>query len=314
MNKTVGVIGLGNMGSGLALNLIKSGFDVVGHDLLQDKMDALADMGGRPLQDAAAVGREASAVYVMVMNGDQVKAVLFGDGPQANGLLSTMGEGGVVLLTATIHATEAEEIARDMRGSRIDLIDSPVSGGRPGAQGGTLTLMASAPAAVMSKWEPVMQAVSGTIHHVGEEPGVGQTVKGCLQSLIGSIFSATFEASVLAARAGVDADALLKVFSTSAAGCGITNSALENVIERKFQDTGSHISTMYKDLTISMDLARRHGVPLFTAATAMQLFQAGITRYPDADNQTVAKVSEEIVGARLTRVGISSQSQSDSKQ
>lgn len=295
MKKTVGVIGLGNMGSGMASNLIKAGFDVVGHDLLSDKMDALAEMGGRPLASAADVGREASAVYVMVMNGDQAKSVILGDG-----LLSTMSA-GVVLLTATIHAVEAEEIGIAMQQSGIDLIDSPVSGGRPGARGGTLTLMASAPAATLKKWESVMQAVSGTIHHVGEEAGMGQTVKGCLQSLIGSIFSATFEASVLAARAGVDAETLLKVFSTSAAGCGITNSALENVIDRKFQDTGSHISTMYKDLTISMDLARQHGVPLFTAATAMQMFQAGITRYPDADNQTVAKISEEIVGARLSR-------------
>jgi 3-hydroxyisobutyrate dehydrogenase-like beta-hydroxyacid dehydrogenase len=296
MTQTVGVIGLGNMGSGLALNLIKAGFDVVGHDLVSEKMDALATMGGRPLADAAAVGREASAVYVMVMNGDEAKSVILGDG-----LVSTMAAGGVVLLTATIHATEAEEIGQALQDTGIDLIDSPVSGGRPGAQGGTLTLMASAPADLLQKWQPVMQPVSGTIHHVGDDPGVGQTVKGCLQSLIGSIFSATFEASVLAAQAGVDAEALLKVFSTSAAGCGITNSALENVIDRKFQDTGSHISTMYKDLTISMDLARRHGVPLFTAATAMQLFQAGITRYPDADNQTVAKVTEEIVGASLSR-------------
>ena len=73
------------------------------------------------------------------------------------------------------------------------------------------------------------------------------------------------------------------------------------MISREFQDTGSHISTMYKDLTISMDLARKHGVPLFTAATAMQMFQAGITRYPDADNQTVARISEEIVGVHLER-------------
>ena len=58
---------------------------------------------------------------------------------------------------------------------------------------------------------------------------------------------------------------------------------------------------MHKDLTISMDLARQHGVPLFTAAIAMQLFQAGITRYPDADNQTVAKITEEIVGTHLER-------------
>ena len=130
---------------------------------------------------------------------------------------------------------------------------------------------------------------------------MGQTVKGCLQSLIGSIFTATFEVSVLAAKAGVDAEALYNVFSTSAAGSGITNAALDSVIDRKFRDTGSHISTMYKDLTISMDLARQHGVPLFTAAIAMQLFQAGITRHPDADNQTVAKITEEIVGTHLER-------------
>ena len=149
----------------------------------------------------------------MVMNGDQVKAVIFGDGDQDAGLISTMQSGGVILLTATIHAVEAEQISSRLQGSGIDLIDSPVSGGRPGAQGGTLTLMASAPDSIMQKWQPVMDAVSGAIHHVGQEAGVGQTVKGCLQSLIGSIFTATYEASVLAAKAGVDADALYNVLS-----------------------------------------------------------------------------------------------------
>jgi len=220
--KTIGVIGLGNMGSGLAKNLIAADFSVPGYDLLPERMHEFKALGGQSRSSSAEV-----------------------------------------------------------------------------AQGGTLTLMASAPEALMQKCDSVLKAVSGTIHHVGTEPGVGQTVKGCLQSLIGSIFSATFEASVLAAKAGVDADALYKVFSTSAAGCGITNAALGNVIDREFQDTGSHISTMYKDLTISMDLARRHGVPLFTAAIAMQMFQAGITRYPD--DQTVARISEEIVGVHLER-------------
>lgn len=298
--ETIGVIGIGNMGSGLAKNLMKAGFSVTGHDLLTSRMEEFVAMGGIAAADAAAVGESASAVFVMVMNGDQAKEVIFGDG-HSGGLISTMKPGGVILLTATIHAREAIEIAEQLRNSELDLIDSPVSGGRPGAHGGTLTLMAAAPDAIMQRWDHVLQAVSGTIHHVGQQAGVGQTVKGCLQSLIGSIFSAAFEASVLAAKAGVDADALFNVFSTSAAGCGITNAALENVIDRKFQDTGSHISTMYKDLTISMDLARQHGVPLFTAAIAMQMFQAGITRYPDADNQTVAKITEEIVGVHLQR-------------
>lgn len=298
--ETIGVIGIGNMGSGLAKNLLKAGYTVTGHDLLETRMNDFVEMGGVAAANAAEVGQVCSAVFIMVMNGDQVKSVIFGDSANG-GLISTMKPGGAILLTATIHAKEAMEIAKQLQGSGLELIDSPVSGGRPGAHGGTLTLMAAAPDDVMQRWDHVLQAVSGTIHHVGQEVGAGQTVKGCLQSLIGSIFSATFEASVLAAKAGVDADALYNVFSTSGAGCGITNAALGNVIDRKFQDTGSHISTMYKDLTISMDLAREHGVPLFTAATAMQLFQAGITRHPDADNQTVAKITEEIVGTHLSR-------------
>jgi 3-hydroxyisobutyrate dehydrogenase-like beta-hydroxyacid dehydrogenase len=146
-----------------------------------------------------------------------------------------------------------------------------------------------------------MEAVSSTIHRVGSEPGMGQTVKACLQSLIGSIFSATFEASVLAAKSGVDAEVLYDVISTSGAGCGVANTALAHIIDGKFEGTGSHINTMYKDLTIAMDLARDQGVPLFTASMAMQLFQAGKTRHPDGDNWVVTRVLEEISGAGLRR-------------
>ena len=72
-------------------------------------------------------------------------------------------------------------------------------------------------------------------------------------------------------------------------------------MDRKFEGTGSHINTMHKDLTISVDLARELGVPLFMASTAMQLFEAGRTRHPEGDNQVVARIYEEIVGAGLER-------------
>nr|WP_283054243.1 NAD-binding protein [Thetidibacter halocola] len=130
---------------------------------------------------------------------------------------------------------------------------------------------------------------------------MGQTVKACLQTLIGSIFSATFEASVLAAKAGVRGEDLYKVFSTSGAGCGCTNQALESVIDRKFEGTGSTISTMHKDLTISLDLAEELLVPLHMATSAMQIFHAGKARYPDADNWACTLVMEEIAGAALHR-------------
>ncbi len=295
--KRAGVIGLGDMGSGLAKNLIRNGFETTGLDLRQDRMAAFIEMGGKPATDAAEVGRNADAVYVMVMNGDQAKSVILG----GNGLKTAMAPGTAVILTATIRPAEAREIAQELEGSGLHLIDSPVSGGFPGAQGGTLTMMAAGTDAALDEFRPIMEAVSRTIHRVGDAPGMGQTVKACLQSLIGSIFSATFEAAALAARAGVRGQVLYDVVSTSGAGCGVANTALENIIDRKFAGTGSHIATMYKDLTISLDMARALGVPLFTASTAMQLFQAGKTKHPDGDNWVVTRIIEEIVGAELNR-------------
>ncbi len=295
--KRVGVIGLGDMGSGLAKNLINNGFETTGFDLSDTRMAAFADMGGKPASDAAEVGGNADVVFVMVMNGDQAKSVILGEG----GLVSTLAPGSAVILTATINASEARDIGAAMEGTDVSLIDSPVSGGFPGAQGGTLTMMAAGAPDVLEDYRPVMEAVSKTIHHVGTKPGDGQTVKACLQSLIGSIFSATFEAAALAAKAGVSGDVLYRVFSTSGAGCGVSNTALENIIDRKFEGTGSHISTMHKDLTISLDMARELGVPLHTASTAMQLFHAGKTKYPNGDNWVVTRILEDIVGAELHR-------------
>ncbi len=295
--KNVGVIGLGDMGSGLAKNLISNGFQVTGLDLSEARVTAFADMGGKPATSTAELARASDAVFVMVMNGDQAKDVILGP----DGLAANMSSGGIILLTATIKPSEAAEIGAGMDGTGVHLIDSPVSGGFPGAQGGTLTMMAAGDGAALDRARPLMEAVSASIHRVGDAPGMGQTVKACLQSLIGSIFSATFEASVLAAKAGVSGEVLYNVISTSGAGCGVANTALENIIDRRFKGTGSHIATMHKDLTISLDMAEKLGVPMHTASTAMQLFHAGKTRHPDGDNWVVTRVIEEIVGAELHR-------------
>lgn len=296
MQKT-GVIGLGDMGSGLAKNLIANGFETRGFDLSSDRMSAFEAMGGKLAQSAGDVGNGSDAVFVMVMNGDQVKDVIFGEG----GLLQTMVPGSAIILTATIKPREGREVGAMLEGSGIHLIDSPVSGGFPGAQGGTLTMMAAAPEAVLDTFKPVMEAVSANIHRVGAGAGDGQTVKACLQSLIGSQFSATFEAAALAAKAGVPGQVILDVFSTSSAGCGVVNNALQKIIDRQFEGTGSHINTMHKDLTISMNLGEELGVPLHTAAAAMQIFHAGKTKYPNGDNWICTRVIEEIIGAELHR-------------
>lgn len=292
-----GVIGLGDMGSGLAKNLIKNGILTTGFDLSNLRMDAFVQMGGTPAASIAEVGNNSDAVFVMVMNGEQAKSVILGE----NGLASHMSKGGAVLLTATIKPLEAREIDNALQGSGVHLIDSPVSGGFPRAQNGTLTMMAAATSDVLDKYATIMESVSSTIHRVGTHAGEGQVMKSCLQTLIGSIFGATFEAAALAAKAGVSGQALYDVFSTSGAGCGVANVALENIIDRKFEGTGSGIGTMHKDLTISLNMAEELGVPLLMASTAMQIFHQGKSKYPEGDNWVCTRVMEEIIGAELHR-------------
>ncbi len=297
--KTTGVIGLGDMGSGLAKNLIANGFTTYGRDLIPDRMAAFEAMGGVLAATPAEMGAHCDAVFVMVMNGDEAKEVILGQ----DGLCRTMAEGSAVILSATIKPIEAQQIATDMEGTGIHLIDTPVSGGFPGAQGGTLTMMAAAPDAVLDEFQPVMEAVSASIHRIGTKGGEGQTMKACLQALLGGMFSATFEAAALAAKAGVSGEDFYKVVSTSSGGCGITSNALEKIIDRQFEGTGSHINTMHKDLTISMNLAEQLTVPMPTAGAAMQLFHAGKSKYPNGDNWACTRVMEEIVGAELHRKG-----------
>lgn len=292
-----GVIGLGDMGSGLAKNLIANEYETAGYDLSAERMAAFSALGGHAKTNPAEVGAHADIVYVMVMNGAQAHDVVMGD----DGLARTMAKGGIIILTATIKPSEVRALATAMKDTGLELIDSPVSGGFPGAQNGTLTMMAAAPDALMQRAKPAMQAVSSTIHHVGSKAGDGQVMKSCLQSIIGAAFSATFEAAALAAKAGVPGQVLYDVISTSGAGCGVINTALEYIIDRKFTGTGSSITTMHKDLTISLDMAEELGVPLFTASTAMQIFHMGKAKYPEGDNWICTKLMEEAVGAELHR-------------
>lgn len=292
-----GIIGIGDMGSGIAKNLMKNGFQTIGWDIDPKRQKAFDDAGGIHADSPADVGRGADVVFVMVMNGQQVNDVILGD----DGLVGAMAPGGTIIMTATIHPGEIKAVVEALENTGLRFVDSPVSGGFPGAQGGTLTMMAAGPDDLLDEMKPVMDAVSANIHRVGTRPGDGQTVKACLQSLIGAQFSATFEAAALAAKAGVSGQVILDVFSTSSAGCGIVNNALEKIIDRQFEGTGSHINTMHKDLTISMKLGQDLGVPLQTAASAMQIFHAGKTRHPDGDNWICTKVLEDIVGAELHR-------------
>ena len=290
--KKVGVIGLGNMGMGMAKNLIKSGFSVIGFDLDDKRLQKLKENGGSTATSTVQVGEETDAVFVMVMNGEQVKAVVAD-------LVTGLKDRGTIILTATIRPEEAREAysIADIEG--VAMLDSPVSGGMDGAHNGTLTLMTAAKKSVFDDCIKILEAVSSNIFHVGEEIGEGQTVKASLQAFIGASFTAIFESLVLGSKAGIKGQTLYDVFSASGVGSPLFKNCADLIMDRKFKNTGSHISTMYKDLGISLDMAKKNGVPLFTAGAAYELFQAGISMFPDEDNWSIVKLLEQKSGTEV---------------
>ena len=290
--KKVGVIGLGNMGMGMAKNLIKSGFSVIGFDLDDKRLRKLKENGGSTATSTVQIGEETDAVFVMVMNGKQVKAVVAD-------LATGLKDRGTIILTATITPEEAREAysIADLEG--VVMLDSPVSGGMDGAHNGTLTLMTAGKKSVFNDCIKILEAVSSNIFHVGEEIGEGQTVKASLQAFIGASFTAIFESLVLGSKAGIKGQTLYDVFSASGVGSPLFKNCASLIMDRKFKYTGSHISTMYKDLGISLDMAKKNGVPLFTAGAAYELFQAGISMFPDEDNWSIVKLLEQISGTEV---------------
>ena len=290
--KKVGVIGLGNMGMGMAKNLIKSGFSVIGFDLDDKRLLKLKENGGSTATSTVQVGEETDAVFVMVMNGEQVKAVV-------SDLVTVLKDRGTIILTATITPEEAREAYSIADREGVAMLDSPVSGGMDGAHNGTLTLMTAAKKSVFDDCIKILEAVSSNIFHVGEEIGEGQTVKASLQVFIGVSFTAIFESLVLGSKAGIKGQILYDVFSASGVGSPLFKNCAGLIMDRKFKNTGSHISTMYKDLGISLNMAKKNGVPLFTAGAAYELFQAGISMFPDEDNWSIVKLLEQISGTEV---------------
>jgi len=295
MKKHIGIIGLGDMGFSMAQNILKAGYQLTGFDLREERLEMLEALGGKRASSPAEVGEVADAVFIMVMTGKQAESIVSGE----DGLLTTMNPGKTILLTATIEPHEARSIGKTVAKKGVHLIDAPVSGGQNGAESGTLALMAAADKKVWDENLDLMKAVGENIFHVGEEIGIGQTVKASLQALIGCTFTAIFESLVLGSKAGVSGKVLYEVFSASGVSSPLFKNCAKLIMDRKFKDTGSQIGTMYKDLGITMDLARQNGVPMFTTAAAQQLFQSGISKFPEEDNWTITKVLEEIAGTEV---------------
>jgi len=262
--RTVGFIGLGQMGFGMASNLLKAGHDVLAYDVAAEPLARLAARGGRAARHPAEIGAACQSVMVMVVSGAQVDAVLSG----RDGLLDTM-TGGTVIVCSTIALSELLPVAERARARGVAMVDCPVSGGVSGAAAGTLTLLCGGDAADIEAQRPLLDAVSANVFHLGPL-GAGLVGKVANNLIIGVGRLAIGEAFAMAKQAGVPLDRLYHTLLTCTADSRMLRS-LEGAILRGEYPPATFLGL--KDLTAAVESGHSVHQAMPVTSLARELYQ-----------------------------------------
>ncbi|NEI69022.1 NAD-binding protein [Rhizobium lusitanum] len=280
------VIGLGSMGWGAALSLLKAGFAVRGCDVRGEVLARFAENGGTPCTTPASAAEDADVILVYVVNSKQVEDVLFGE----NGALETARPATVFLLCTTMAPSATTAIAEKLESSGMLVVDAPVSGGHVRALSGEITVMASGTPEAFDRASAVLDAISAKVFRLGDRPGPGSQVKMINQLLAGVHIAATAEAMTLAAKAGIDLKTLYDVIRVSAGSSWMFENRGEHIVSGDYTPR-SAVNIFVKDLGIVTAEANSVGALTPLAATALDLFmeasQAGLGLEDDA---AVAKI------------------------
>ncbi len=289
------VIGLGSMGWGAALSLLRAGFVVAGCDVRADVLQRFEEAGGFACTTPAKASDAADAIFVFVVNSNQAEEVLFG----ANGAVNAAGGGTVFLLCTTMAPSATISIAERLEAAGMLVVDAPVSGGHLKALSGEMTVMGSGSEAAFAKAQAALDAVSAKVFRLGDRPGPGSQVKMINQLLAGVHIAATAEAMTLAAKTGIDLQTLYDVLRVSAGSSWMFENRGEHIVSGDYTPR-SAVNIFVKDLGIVTSEAGRSGAVTPLATTALGLFkeasEAGLGLEDDA---AVAKVLARKSGAVL---------------
>jgi 2-hydroxy-3-oxopropionate reductase len=262
---TIAFIGLGIMGSPMAVNLVKAGNQVIGYNRSPERAKDLVAAGGKAVDSIANAVAEADVVAVMVPDSPDVEAVLTGD----DGVFTHAKPGTLIIDFSSIRPDVAADLAEQARNHGFKMLDAPVSGGEPGAINAALSIMVGGSAEDFEAAKPVLDAVGKTTVHVGPS-GSGQTVKAANQLIVAGNIELLAEAIVFLQAYGVDTDAAVKVLGGGLAGSAVLNQKAQKMLDRDF-DPGFRIDLHHKDLGVVTAAAREAGVVAPLGALVAQL-------------------------------------------
>ena len=295
MAERVGFIGLGIMGTRMAANLARAGFElVVWNRTAATARRWAAEHGADVAPSPAQVAERSDVVITMVVDGAQVESVLLGDGGVAEGA----HEGLLCIDMSTIGPRAARRVGERLTERGIEFMDAPVTGSSPKAEDGTLTIMAGGAGSAFERARPLFGAMGELVVHVGDV-GEGQLVKVINNAVAAANTVLVAEALVAGKQAGADLDALVTVMN---AGSGASAMLALKAPPMRAHDWSTlfKLEHMLKDVRLCIEEATAAGADVgLMARTEEVLAEAERRGLGEHDFAAVLEVVEERSGARL---------------
>lgn len=277
----IAFFGLGNMGAGMAANLLNAGYIVSVYDLVNSQVAALVQKGALGADSPAQAVRDADVIVSMLPAGRHVKQLYFGDQSKVEteaGICANAKAGVSFIDCSTIEAQDAREISQRLSDLGFSFADAPVSGGVAGATAGTLTFIVGGEKDTVERISPILKAMGKNIFHAGAA-GAGQVAKICNNMLLAVLMAGTSEALQLAIDNGIDASVMSEIMKKSSGNNWTLQTynpcpgVMENVPSSNHYQGGFMVDLMNKDLGLAMATASTHQSVVPMGALAKSLYQ-----------------------------------------
>ena len=296
MKEKVGFIGLGTMGKGMALNILKVGFPLSVYDLRQQPMDELAAKGARTAESVSALGNLCRWIVLALPDTSVVESVLFG----ADGLRPALKPGNILIDCGTTHPIFTRKIAEELRQDGVVFLDAPISGMQARAEAGTLTVMVGGEEDAYKKVTPLLEAIGETIVYMGGS-GNGQLAKIINNVLYNISCAAMAEVLPMAVKMGLDPEKIRSVVSTGTGQSYGFDFFSSLVLQREFTP-GYPMQSAYKDMAAIMELATQDQIPLPVTTAALQTYQMALAQGHGEENKgAMIKVWEQVLGVEVRK-------------
>lgn len=260
-SRTVGFVGLGNMGGRMARRLVGAGITVVGHDPAAGRAEAA---GTEPAADPAEVARRAEVILLSLPDSHVVE-------PVVRALLPEAKPGSTVVDLSTASPASTTALHAEAEAAGVRYLDAGISGGAAAADKGTLTIMAGGDADALAELAWVFEPIAAHVHHMGG-PGAGHTAKLLNNFLNAVSLAATAEVMVAGRRAGLDLPQLLDVINSSSGVNFASLNRFPRIVRGDYLEGGLTSRLMTKDVALYLDLVGRLGVPSLNSAGPLASF------------------------------------------